>query len=128
MNTNCNSKYLEEKLKHLPGISNKGEEILNLLESYNIKKNLCIKNKSLIFKIKIYCKTIYYFNIIENISQLYNFKLNKIFIGKIVIDHIARHTGEILTGKLNFKVFYHLYEALYVSFFFRSYKKKILNM
>ena len=124
--TNCTiAKYLEEKFKTSSlGILNKGDEVLNLLESYNIKKNLCLKNKSLIFKIKIYCKTFYYFNMIKSISELYNFKLNKIFIGKIVIDHIARHTGEILIGKLNFKVFYHLYEALYAHHFFLDIIKK----
>ena len=124
--TNCViAKYLEKKFKTTSvGILDRGEEIPKLLESYNIKKNFSLHNKNLIFKIKVYCKTIFYFNKIKNINRLYNFKLDKIFMGKIVIDHIARHSGESIIKNLNFKVFYHLYEALYAHYFFLNFIQK----
>ena len=113
------AKYLEKKFNTSSFvISNKGDNISKLINSYNIKKHICLQNQNLFFKIKIYCKTIYYINKIKNISQLYKFKLDKIFIGKIVIDHIQRHSGENIIKDLNFKVFYHLYEALYAHYFF----------
>ena len=79
--TNCViAKYLEEKFKTSSiGILDRGEEILQLLESYDIKNNFCLYDKNLIFKVKIYWKTIVYFNRIKDVNQLYNFKLNKNF-------------------------------------------------
>ena len=112
-------KYLEEKYKMtLVGFCNKKKTVSKLVNSYNIEKNIFLEKKNFFFKIKIFLKSIYFLNKIKTINKLYQFKLNKVFIGKIVIDHIARHTGQNLIDHIDFKVFFHFYEALYVHYLF----------
>tara|TARA_B100000700_G_C15013713_1_gene842266 strand:+ start:64 stop:1752 length:1689 start_codon:yes stop_codon:yes gene_type:complete len=118
--TNCIiAKHLEDKYKISSlNLSYRSKNISKLVNSFNIYENFFLQNKNLIFKIKIFFKVIFYLNKIKNIKNLYKFKLDKVYIGKIVLDHIQRHTGENLISSLNFKVFYHFYEALYSHYLF----------
>lgn len=124
--TNCIiGKYLEEKYQmSLVGLSNKKKTVINLLNSYNIKNNIFFEKKNLFFKINIFFKSAFFLHKINSLKNLYKFQLNRVYIGKIVIDHIARHTGENHIKDLDFKVFYHFYEALYAHYSFRDIIKK----
>ena len=74
-----------------------------IMRSYGIKNFRYLKNPSLISEIIFFIKSFFYYKKSKLFKNLLNYKKNKIHFGKIVIEHVIRHTGKPYIEKLDFK-------------------------
>ena len=66
----------------------------------------------LITRLKYFIRSIKILSSIDKIDDIYNFKINQVKIGEIVIDHYIRFTGIPSVNSLDFKFFYFFSKAL----------------
>ena len=82
-----------------------------IMRSYGIKNFRYLKNPSIISEIIFFIKSFFLLEKIKTFKNFFNYKKNKIHFGKIVIEHVIRHTGKPYIEKLDFKVCYFLAQA-----------------
>ena len=82
-----------------------------IMRSYGIKNFRYLKNPSIISEIIFFIKSFFLLEKIKTFKNFLNYKKNKIHFGKIVIEHVIRHTGKPYIEKLDFKVCYFLAQA-----------------
>ena len=82
-----------------------------IMRSYGVKNFRYLKNPSLISEIIFFIKSFFLIQKIKTFKNLLNYKRNKIHFGKIVIEHVIRHTGKPYIEKLDFKICYYLSQA-----------------
>jgi hypothetical protein len=111
------SKYLERNYKNavITGLLDKPNIQAEItMRSFGVKNFIYLQKPNIIEHLKLFIKSFLLLNEINSIESFLKFKYRDVFHGKIISEHIIRHSGFPQIKKINFKINFHFAEALHV--------------
>ena len=120
------AKYLEHELNlKLVGLIDKNDfQGEFILRSFGVNEFFYIKKGNFFKRFKFFLSAIKIIKNIKSIDEFLNYKKESIHLGKIVYEHVLRHTGKGTINKLNFKFYYHLAETLKIQEYYLTVLKE----